>query len=555
MRVLVTRRKLIQGSVPAALIVSARSDGRDEPIDMQADAPPNASSWSQLRETIAQLRSAAGASLVGFIRRDTGARARSVGSKLSEFPSITDFGAVGDDRTDDSAAIQRGIDAVWAAGGGSLLIPTGTFRIERRLILRPKAGLQGMGASSVLHLVNNNRADALHGEGSATVRLSKIAIRDLAILGDARFRNGAPGIINGSAIAFVYADDCEVTGVTVVGFSDNGITFLNGSRNSVTNCRVEQTAQGISFTANDISVDGNVAIGNRIFDTGEYNGLHLEGGFGGHSRGEVRNTSLIGNTVAGSWEAGINIELAPGTSCVGNTVQRSGLGKTAIGMGIKVYGGYRSAVSGNTVTDSSGYGIVIGANSGDCAVSGNVTAGNAGSLLLTDSGAQVTNDVTIGSNSFAEGDIQTSGNVRIRNRTTGLSLANRATADPQTLDWYEEGRFTPLLEGRGAIRVAGDPAAEGRYTRVGNVVHFSLQVAWGARGTGSIAIQGLPFLAASDTPLTALLRPVGSRSGGLIPIGAVMSGNRVLLQPFHQSQNSGGEALSLLVQGEYLAIE
>jgi polygalacturonase len=44
-----------------------------------------------------------------------------------DFP-ITAYGAVGDDRTDATAAIRAAIEACTAAGGGRVVVPTGTFR-------------------------------------------------------------------------------------------------------------------------------------------------------------------------------------------------------------------------------------------------------------------------------------------------------------------------------------------------------------------------------------------------------------------------------------------
>lgn len=456
--------------------------------------------WSRLRQAVEALRSAAGAAWVGFARPDAGPVSRTVRDKLLEWPSITDFGAVPDDRTDNTAAIQRAIDAVHVAGGGPLCVPAGTFRIAACIRLRSGVALQGLGRASVLHCVNTRRGDAVRADGRASDRLSGIMIRDLAVVGDARFAGGKPDVVNGSGVLLVHADDCTISAVHVAGFSDNGIAVLNGNRNSIMNCSVERTAQGISFNASDMSVSGNVAIGNRIVDTGEYNGLHLEGGFGGNASGEVRHTTLSGNTVTNSWEAGINIELAPYTACIGNTVDRAGVGRTGIAMGVKVYGGYRSAICGNTIIGASGEGIVVGANSSECAIDGNVTAGNGGSLLLTDSDAQVSNDVAIGSNSFTEGDVRLRGNVRLRNRTFGFSFANRANPDPQTLDWYEEGRFAP-------VRGSGTDAwtvREARFTRIGNVVHVALSVEGrGTIGTVPIVMTGLPYDAAVAAPLAA----------------------------------------------------
>ncbi|WP_440980282.1 glycosyl hydrolase family 28-related protein (plasmid) [Sphingomonas pseudosanguinis] len=490
-----------------------------------SDATQNPGVTDVPESPLARLRSAIGASLIGFARIGDGRSAGTVQRKLSELPSIVDFGAVGDDRTDNTDAIQRAIDTIATQGGGLLLVPAGIFQIRHALILRTNVRLTGVGSAAVLHLVNTDRSSAIRGDGTRNQRLYGISIRDLTVAGDVRFSGGVPSVVNGSGITLVHADDCDVTGVQVIGFSDGGINFHNGSHNSIANCRVERTAQGICFTASDVNVTGNIALGNRISDTGQYNGLHLEGGFGGEKmNGQVSHTTLSGNTITTSWEAGINIELAPHTSCVGNTVHQSGMGRTVIAMGIKVYGGAYSALCGNTVTGSSGDAIVIGANSGRCSVEGNTTADNGGALLLTDSGAQVTNDVAIGINNFTEGDVRTQGNVRIRNRTTGFSFANRTDPDPQVLDWYQEGRFTPRPTGPNA---AGYTVRDARFTRIGNVVHVAIHLTGPGEGAPRpIAIGGLPASASMASHLPVAYRS-GAHSGEMS--AALTAGQTVLV--------------------------
>lgn len=518
MRFPLTRRRLIGGTLSASAAATLTAPA-------SAPAQDVVPSGESSRSLFARLRASVGASLVGFVRIGDARSAGTVQRKLSELPSIVDFGAVGDDRADDAPAIQQAIDTVSATGGGLLLVPAGTFRIERPLWLRSNVRLTGVGAAAVLHLVNTVRSSAIRGEGTRSRPLSGVSIRDLTVAGDVRYAQGGPSVVNGSGIAFVYADDCDVAGVHVVGFSDGGISFHNGNRNSIANCRVERTAQGVSFTAGDVDVTGNMAIGNRISDTGQYNGLHLEGGFGGGTmNGQVSHTTLSGNTIANSWEAGINIELAPHTSCVGNTVRQSGAGRTAIAMGIKIYGGAFSALCGNTVTGSSGDAIVIGANSGQCSVEGNTTAGNGGALLLTDSGAQVTNDVAIGTNNFTEGDIRTQGNVRIRNRTTGFSFANRADSDPQVLDWYQESSFTPQVTGSNR---AGYKSRKAQFTRIGNVVHVGIHLTWDGTGTPqSITIEGLPGPSIMSTRLYAAYK---SETGISSEAAAILTAGRSTL--------------------------
>jgi len=518
-----SRRGLIGSTFSASLASMLAGSTRGA---AQAVVKPDEKAGSSL----ARLGAAIGASLIGFARLGDTRPAGTVQRKLSEIPSVVDFGAIGDDATDNALAIQQAIDAVAGSGGGLLLVPAGIFRIGHSLKLRSHVRLAGVGTAAVLHLVNSDRSSAILGLGTRQNPIDGVSVRDLTIKGDARFAGGKPSVVNGSGLAFVYANNCEVGGVHVIGFSDGGISFHNGNYNSIANCRVEHTAQAVSFTAGEIDVTGNAAIANRISDTGEYNGLHLEGGFGGGGmNGRVLSTTLSGNTVTRSWEAGINIELAPHTSCVGNTVRQSGMGRTMINMGVKVYGGAFSALNGNTVTESLGDAIVVGADSGYCSINGNTTAGNGGALLVTDSGAQVTNDVAIGINSFSEGDVRSQGNVRIRSRTNGFSFANRLDPDPHVLDWYEEGRFVPVPVGGKGIEY---DIRDARFTRIGNVVHLAIRIRWhGDSASQPKGIGGLPVPSAMSAQFCASYRMIaGEHREALVTLGEGQS--MLVLAPF-----------------------
>lgn len=59
----------------------------------------------------------------------TGAVSRTVRAKLGDFLSFKDFGAVGDGVTDNRQAWANAVNAINAAGGGSLYIPAGTYRV------------------------------------------------------------------------------------------------------------------------------------------------------------------------------------------------------------------------------------------------------------------------------------------------------------------------------------------------------------------------------------------------------------------------------------------
>ena len=81
------------------------------------------------------LASENGSELVRYQPAGTGAAATTVQSKLREFVSVKDFGAVGDGVTDDTAAIQAAVDAVWDAGGGVVYAPGGTYLVTATIDL------------------------------------------------------------------------------------------------------------------------------------------------------------------------------------------------------------------------------------------------------------------------------------------------------------------------------------------------------------------------------------------------------------------------------------
>jgi hypothetical protein len=103
------------------------------------------------------------------------------------------------------------------------------------------------------------------------------------------------------------------------------------------------------------------------------------------------------------------------------------------------------------------------------------------------------------------------GSVMTRNTVGGSELANLkltgvASADPNTLDFYEEGTFTPeLLFGGAKVGMTG--SFNGNYTRVGNRVFFNMRVSLSAKGTsvGNATIAGLPFVVTIDVANNAPL--------------------------------------------------
>lgn len=87
------------------------------------------------------------------------------------------------------------------------------------------------------------------------------------------------------------------------------------------------------------------------------------------------------------------------------------------------------------------------------------------------------------------------GNYQIRFAATPV-----ASADPNTLDDYEEGSWTPVLGGDSGQSGQTYAKQVGRYQKVGRQVHFTFEVQLSAEGTVGLeaVLRGLPFTVAGD---------------------------------------------------------
>lgn len=87
--------------------------------------------------------------------------------------------------------------------------------------------------------------------------------------------------------------------------------------------------------------------------------------------------------------------------------------------------------------------------------------------------------------------------------TNGVSFpaTQSASTDPNTLDDYEEGTFTPVIAMSGSAGVGTYTQQTGRYTKIGDTVFFTLTVIWNAHtGTGAYMeiTTSLPYISASS---------------------------------------------------------
>lgn len=129
-----------------------------------------------------------------------------------------------------------------------------------------------------------------------------------------------------------------------------------------------------------------------------------------------------------------------------------------------------------------------------------ITVTHAGAVGLGYAGTQVLATKSGGVSVTGDIDATTGTIPTITTNKLAFPATQVPSADPNTLDDYEEGTFTPTVAGTTAAGAGTYTTQVGRYTKIGRVVQFSIYLDWSAHtGTGNLRVSGLPFTAAAVT--------------------------------------------------------
>jgi hypothetical protein len=144
------------------------------------------------------LNNGQGASNINFLALGTGAQSRTVQSKLRDVVSVKDFGAVGNGIANDAGAIQLAINAVAAAGGGTVYLPAGNYLMNSGVTWTASGvHLKGAGVSATTLTCNFASGDIICiGDGAANPNdcsIEHLSISSVPVKTSGaaiRFRNG-----------------------------------------------------------------------------------------------------------------------------------------------------------------------------------------------------------------------------------------------------------------------------------------------------------------------------------------------------------------------------
>lgn len=498
----------------------------------------------------ANLSASSGSSLVGFQQAGTGAVAETVQSKLQQFVSVKDFGAIGNGSTDDTTAIQTAITAVQGTSV-ALHFPSGTYKVSSTLNVTGALSIIGesrYGTSfiwtsttlNVLSIASDSQFTCektifngpLLGTAGNIISLNGSATQNIgSIFRDCAFSGGYNHIATGTASDWSI-ENCLFSNYISYGLyvsdtynPDAGDSYVGaGSTFSTTT----NTAIGIfQQSSGGLKIEGNKIVG------GAY-GYQLQLATVAPSTIDL---ILVGNSIENQATANVLLSRPAGALTFGNVViVGNQLSNSPIGIQTDSNAGWLSRINitGNQITLPSVNGTCIGLGSPSYfLVDGNELYGQSGTTYGIAIGAGATYG-KIGVNGYHN----LSNN--ISNGATGIIgspihiLANSGTSSAAPADTNEDVLATITVPAKsmglnGAVRVTftaimtnsvNNKTLRVRFGGIGGTAFYTLVA------TANDSLSALTIIQNSNNTGTQILASAQTASGlglstGALPTGAI----------------------------------
>lgn len=301
------------------------------------------------------------------------------------------FGAVPDDGVDDRAPVQAAIDAAGTAGGGTVCLGSGRWRVSRAPVgsydrfaaLATHAAhvaITGSGPGTVLELVGDQQAGAV-AVLSLDPGASDISVQRLTIdtSGATNTDEQTHAIAIGSGVCTTANGTC---GMPVSDVTVRDVVFAHPSTPGARKGDCIRLLGNTPATAVErVTIAGGSFVSCARSGIGVQRNVFSLAVLGNHFGGQIGDTAFDGEATGGEWDDGLRLE---GNSFAGSTVNFSAsltsyrhatiTGNTFSGKGLSLYRTEDVVVADNTfdVTAVSGVGVVDAQN----VATGDKIAGN-----------------------------------------------------------------------------------------------------------------------------------------------------------------------------------
>lgn len=212
---------------------------------------------------------------------------------IEDAPSIRAFGAVGDGKTDDRAAIQAAIDFVAGRGGGSVTIPAGRFRLGTvtapdgtgpiALWMRSGVRLQGTDrARSVLAFADAQRGPGTFGRIIASPTITDASLTDFTLEANRAGQGAERDATNGAAImlgtAGAHVERVVIENLVVRGANGQGIQVVGHPKAISRDVTIRgNRVEGSSFIGIQVSHFTDLTIDDNDISNCRDNGIDIYG--------------------------------------------------------------------------------------------------------------------------------------------------------------------------------------------------------------------------------------------------------------------------------------
>jgi hypothetical protein len=355
-----------------------------------------------------------GSALVGFIQSGSGAVARTAQAKMRDVLHAKDFGAVGDDSTDDTTALQAWATACSTQGVRGML-GAGTFRISTVITLATGGYISG----------ENPARTIIHAGGCNGIQITGAfaGVENLQIKSsDATFATPDPRASKGiyvSGTAISHRDNIHLRNLYLRGWeygvdahylwssffenvetvnTDYGIRLHEQCvNNSISDCRLVVNSGTASLVlSNDVTPGEGLMVSNCMMVSGDY-GIYVKNHFLSASftncivdliqdRGIYVQNTVVGLSFVGGWIYAVNYGAyfsALGSPQDTNAVIQTLITTTAAASNGISWGADNNglAVGGTIICGASGLNYAVNIDGGDAVSFGPLHIVNSGTAL------------------------------------------------------------------------------------------------------------------------------------------------------------------------------